>query len=624
MERSNQSKVWAHFDQDDDEATCHHCSKKLCCKGGSTSGLSRHLKNKHSLSLDSEEQPCSKKKAKFQQKSIMSFVSVEKESLQSIVSQLAAVDGFSIHAICKSKFIRESLCSKGFRLPLAESSIMGLIHCQNKIIQKEIRSKIEMKLQCNTRFSVTLDEYTSVRCRRYMNVNIHYQNEHINLGLIRMLGSCNAEKILQLLEKHLADVGIINMQTSIVSIVSDGASVMKKLGTISKVDHQLCYAHGLHLAVCDILYKSRSVAYAAVEDDNDEDGQDEENFDESLTTATPTTKETPVFNLEIEDVLKKVRKLVKVFRKSAVKNEVLQKYVVLEQKKELSLILDCKTRWSSMFAMIERFLLLKKCIIKALLDLSIAHNISETEFLFLDRLKCALEPVKLAVEALCRQDATLLSAEGIFRFLIVEIQKRRSTLANDLLCAIKNRIQQRRQHDLVNLMRYLQNPNTLTEHDDYDDDDDVPLSNNTKQGFLKTATSLVSRLFGDNDSNEAEGQSEEGQIELTNTNPKNDSLFERLQAQIEHSTHIQSNISSFDNGNRAIIKQEMRLLEATGKRPSKLEHIYNALLSIPPTSVEAERAFSAAGLFTTKIRSRLSDKSINALSFLRSYYMKNE
>jgi len=109
--------------------------------------------------------------------------------------------------------------------------------------------------------------------------------------------------------------------------------------------------------------------------------------------------------------LKKVRKVVKLFRKSTVKNEVLQKYVVAEQKKELSLVLDCKTRWSFMFEMIHRFLLLKRCIIKALLDLSAAIDVSETEFTFLEDLKCFLEPVKLAVEAWCRRDATLLTAE---------------------------------------------------------------------------------------------------------------------------------------------------------------------------------------------------------------------
>jgi len=189
----------------------------------------------------------------------MSFVNDKKETLQSIVSQLAAVDGYAVHAICKSKFIRESLCAicaKGFRFPLGESNIVDLI-------------------------------------------------------------------------------------------VSDGASVMKKLVRISHVDHQVCYAHGLHLAVCDILYKSRSVANVTIEDDDNVDDHDEEMVDESLSKATPTTEEIPVFNPEIEDVIGKVRKVVKVLRKSAVKNEVLQKYVVVEHKKELSLVLDCTTRWSS-------------------------------------------------------------------------------------------------------------------------------------------------------------------------------------------------------------------------------------------------------------------------------------
>jgi len=43
---------------------------------------------------------------------------------------------------------------------------------------------------------------------------------------------------------------------------------------------------------------------------------------------------------------------------------------------------------------------------------------------------------------------------------------------------------------------------------------------------------------------------------------------------------------------------------------------------LDPPLVEAEQAFSAAVLFATKIRSRLSDQSVNALSFLRSYYKK--
>jgi len=93
--------------------------------------------------------------------------------------------------------------------------------------------------------------------------------------------------------------------------------------------------------------------------------------------------------------------------------------------------------------MFDRFLLLKRCITKASLDLSTAIDTSETEFAFLDDLKSVFDPVKLAVEALCRRDAPLLIAEGISRFLVYEMKKRRSTMANDLFCAIKDRIQQR-------------------------------------------------------------------------------------------------------------------------------------------------------------------------------------
>ena len=68
----------------------------------------------------------------------------------------------------------------------------------------------------------------------------------------------------------------------------------------------------------------------------------------------------------------------------------------------------------------------------------------------------------------------------------------------------------------------------------------------------------------------------------------------------------------------------MNLFEASRKRPTKLEFRFNALLSIPPTSVEAQRAFCAAELFVTKMRFCQRDKFLNALIFLRSYYMKNK
>ena len=70
--------------------------------------------------------------------------------------------------------------------------------------------------------------------------------------------------------------------------------------------------------------------------------------------------------------------------------------------------------------------------------------------------------------------------------------------------------------------------------------------------------------------------------------------------------------------------KEFNLYEATGKRTPNLDLLYNALIRIPPTSIESERAFSALGLFVTKLRSRLSSSSINMLSFLKAYYKSKQ
>ena len=67
---------------------------------------------------------------------------------------------------------------------------------------------------------------------------------------------------------------------------------------------------------------------------------------------------------------------------------------------------------------------------------------------------------------------------------------------------------------------------------------------------------------------------------------------------------------------------ELALFSSSGKRGTFLQAAYSYLMTVPPTSVEAERAFSAAGLFVTKLRSRLSDNSIDTLCFLRAFYAR--
>ncbi|GFX26762.1 uncharacterized protein TNCV_1839351 [Trichonephila clavipes] len=54
-----------------------------------------------------------------------------------------------------------------------------------------------------------------------------------------------------------------------------------------------------------------------------------------------------------------------------------------------------------------------------------------------------------------------------------------------------------------------------------------------------------------------------------------------------------------------IMKQEMQLFDSTENPLPNIIKLCEALKTIPPTSVEAKRAFSAAGLFVKKLRARL-------------------
>ena len=59
-------------------------------------------------------------------------------------------------------------------------------------------------------------------------------------------------------------------------------------------------------------------------------------------------------------------------------------------------------------------------------------------------------------------------------------------------------------------------------------------------------------------------------------------------------------------------------------RTPLLTKLFMALKTIPPSSIESERAFSVTGQYVTKIRSSLGDGSVDALVFLKTHYQNKE
>lgn len=80
----------------------------------------------------------------------------------------------------------------------------------------------------------------------------------------------------------------LNLKQDIVSIATDGASVMTKVGRCIEAEQQLCYAHGVQLAVLDVLYKKPQVAQAqlqALVDVVDDQESDDDNDDSEMNCA---------------------------------------------------------------------------------------------------------------------------------------------------------------------------------------------------------------------------------------------------------------------------------------------------------------------------------------------------
>ena len=176
------STAWNYFTKDDTglKAICNICKASIGCKGSSTSGLLRHLKNIHrelvpqkrKADEDMADQPSQRKKVK-QQTLDRAFMSAKRSSLAEILARLAAEDGISIRAITRSKFIRNSISAQGYTPPKCEKTAMKLIIEYHHAIVAEVKKEIADKVSNGERFSITLDEWTSTRNRRYMNVNVH-------------------------------------------------------------------------------------------------------------------------------------------------------------------------------------------------------------------------------------------------------------------------------------------------------------------------------------------------------------------------------------------------------------------------------------------------------------------
>ena len=171
----------------------------------------------------------------------------------------------------------------------------------------------------------------------------------------------------------------------------------------------------------------------------------------------------PPLKINIKTVIVKFRNIVHIFRKSPLKNEVLQSYIKEDLGKTLNLVMDCKTRWNSLINMISRLLTVRKLLCKAMIDINLKMEFCELDWQVLENICSCLKPIEMGISVLCQRDENLLSAEGVFDFMFQKLEMVGSDFALELLQNLRQRFNERRQSNLINVMKHLLNPDSIRE-----------------------------------------------------------------------------------------------------------------------------------------------------------------
>ncbi|KAG5670303.1 hypothetical protein PVAND_000579 [Polypedilum vanderplanki] len=618
------SFAWKYFKKIDDkyaECQVQNCTKKrIAITGSNTKGMIGHLKNIHNILKDelnnSDAQPPQKK-----QKTIMDFVKFS--SLKETIARLVCEDNMNFKQIVKSEYMRKSL-QRDFseNVPKNSSTIMKLflefyedIRQQTIILINDLRGR-------GLRFSVTLDEWTSGANKRYLNINLHYfereNAHHINLGMIRMDGSWTANRLKQQFDEHMKSFNI-DVCRDVIAATGDGASVMVAFGKLNSFLYHECLSHGLHLGVNDALYNSSMdfniAAHNFISECLTEDSSEESEECDSEESTSDITDDENLHFTSAEDfyngqsnIIKKMYQVIKVFRNSPLKNGILQKLIKRKLNKELNLILDTPTRWNSVFDAACRFLVVEDCVRSSLCNKDINRpdmwTCLDTELL--KELVKVLEPVKMATEQLSDQNNNLLIAEGIVNFLLNSLRDSDSSFSSLFYDTIHRRIAKRRNGILVQLMLYLRGAKLSNTYEHFE--------KHSKTSVLAYGTNLLKNHFSNTDRDYAETSNHESTSEESTSHL---SLRERLNRSIFEYTSVPQAVErpAFDE-----FFTEFQKLDH-GKTSEVLEQLSNSLLTIQPTSVQSERIFSMSNNILSKNRRRMLDKTLNAIVFVKSYFL---
>ena len=525
------------------------------------------------------------------------------------------------------------------------------------------------------KFTISFDEATFVGRDRYLTLNLHHNgpifgtSKTAPLGLLRVDRRATGDFLTEMISGRLQSFGL--SKDHILAATTDGGSNVLRAVRLIGLKSQKCLAHGLDLVVRKALFGDKPMAFDVsifdTEDDPDkevddflegteesdeegversDDGEvsesdveevansdvetvadsdeetvadsDEETADSSLATGVRANR-----NVTVGDVIKRIRRVARNFRKRPLLMDEVRKITARKEYngKELTVKLDCKTRWYSTFLMIERALR----ILPAINNVLSRHGtpIDANDSHALKKVMSALAPFKRAILVLCESKTTLSHADKILSLLLNELGIIGTELADCLRANLVKEIRKRRTI-LSTVLSVLENPqydfsleldlglpqpsdgrilDVLEEILRADDLTPIPDSEHEAPPKVRSSFSLMLR-----------------RIEFVCT--IDISLIEilALQPPLTWDTVFCDSVDTAAQGRmplRQNLQMELALHKAKCGRGLLLERCRACLVAIPPSSVQPERDFSDVRQLIGERRARLGSETLNNIFFLR-------
>lgn len=288
------------------------------------------------------------------------------------------------------KYIARDLGGLDLKIP-------GRTHVRGDIVRiaAEQRGVLKAKLRDECAYyAITTDIWTDRRLRSYISLTVHYLDQQFacnnwTLEVEHFPGKHTGAAIARVLNKTLNRWEL--KKAFCTKLLRDGASNAVLASNLLGVRHMSCIAHSIHLVVAGaLIHKQRS---SVPEEDYLHDQNDDEQFD-AVDNPGETTADAPESDAEVIEALRdeacaevesflseslnvvertamqQIRAIVQVFRQLAVKfnrspkasnrlTQIQRSIPEYAGRQDISIGLDCPTRWNSCWDMMSRFMELK-------------------------------------------------------------------------------------------------------------------------------------------------------------------------------------------------------------------------------------------------------------------------